>query len=250
MRTNNSACSEMHRGIFAVVKPVGITSAAVTNRIKAVLEREALERSPDAARRRDVRRIKVGHGGTLDKGASGVLVIGLGEDCKKLSHFLGSDKHYDCIGKLGVATDTYDSSGKIVREATWDHVTEAHLSQALKERFSGNIVQTPPVYSAIKHRGNRSSDLARRGIVFAPSAREVTVYSARLVKFQSPYFEMSIHCSSGTYIRSIVHDLGEFVGSVACVSELCRTKQGQFSLNHALPETQWTYSNIRRLVDQ
>ena len=234
----------MQGGIFAVVKPVGITSAKVTNRIKAVLREVARKRSPEVAGER----IKVGHGGTLDSEASGVLVIGVGEGCKQLESFLSCDKCYECVGKLGEATDTFDSDGSLVEAAPWDHVTESDLSEALRERFSGTISQTPPVYSAIKHEGKRLSDLARKGVVFSPAPREVTVHSIGLMKFQPPYFKISIHCSSGTYVRSIVHDLGQSVGSAAYVSELCRTRQGQFTLSDALPESEWTYDSICRLV--
>ena len=240
----------MMRGIFAVAKPVGITSAKVTNIIKAVLVKEALTTDPDAGKRRGSSKIKVGHGGTLDKGASGVLVIAVGEDCKRLSAFLGSDKYYECVGKLGEATDTLDMDGEVVQETAWKHVSASGLSEALRTKFTGKISQTPPVYSALKHKGKRSSDLARKGIVFAPAVREVTVYSARLMGFQPPYFTISVHCSSGTYIRSIVHDLGQSVGSAAHVSKLCRTKQGPFDLSQALSESEWTYSKICRLIEK
>ena len=240
----------MKRGIFAVAKPVGITSAQITNRIKAVLLKEALRATPEAGKRRSFPKIKVGHGGTLDRGASGVLVIGVGEDCRRLSAFLGSDKHYECSGKLGEATDTFDMDGKVVQETEWKHITATDLSDSLGAKFTGKISQTPPVYSALKHKGKRSSDLARKGVVIAPPQREVTVYSAKVIEFQPPYFTVSVHCSSGTYIRSIVHDLGQSVGSSAHVSKLCRTKQGPFGLSQALPEREWTYGNICRVIEE
>lgn len=130
-----------------MVKPAGITSATATNRIKAVLLKEAIKALPEAGRKRNSPRIKVGHGGTLDKGASGVLVIGVGEDCKRLSALLGSDKCYECVGKLGEATDTWDMDGRLVEEAQWEHVTAANLSETLRDRLSGEISQTPPLYS-------------------------------------------------------------------------------------------------------
>ena len=240
----------MQRGLFAVAKPAGVTSAAVTNRIKAVLLQEARKNSPDAASGRHSPKIKVGHGGTLDKGASGVLVIGVGRDCKRLADFLASDKCYECVGRLGEARDTLDMDGSVVEMAPWDHVTQKALSEALVQRFTGTILQSPPVYSAIKHKGSRSSDLARRGILFVPSPREVTVHSATLVKFQPPFFEISIHCTSGTYIRSIVHELGKYVGSAAYVTELRRTRQGQFELRHALPESKWNFSEICKAAER
>ena len=232
-----------------MVKPAGITSATVTNRIKAILLKQAIKVLPEAGRKRNPR-VKVGHGGTLDKGASGVLVIGVGEDCKRLSAFLGSDKCYECVGKLGEATDTWDMDGRLIEEAQWEHVTAADLSETLRDRLSGKISQALPLYSALKHKGKRSSDLARKGIIFSPAQREVTVYSTSLMEFHPPYFKISVHCSSGTYIRSIVHDLGQSVGSAAYVSELCRTKQGPFTLDHALPESEWSYSNICKAIEK
>lgn len=232
----------MNRGLFAVVKPVGITSAAVTNRIKTVLTRKNKLGSPP--------RVKVGHGGTLDKAASGVLVIAVGQDCKKLETFLKCDKYYECVGKLGEATDSYDLSGRIVETADWKHIEEPDMSKMLGDHFCGEIVQVPPSYSAIKYGGKRASDLAREGIAFNLSPRKVTVHSITLIEFQPPFFKLRIHCSSGTYIRTIIHDLGKHLGSAAYVRELCRMRQGLFTLNHALPEENWTFDDIQRSIEK
>lgn len=233
----------MQRGVFAVVKPVGITSAGVTNRIKTII-REKTRKSEQG-----FHKLKVGHGGTLDKGASGVLVVAIGEDCKKLATFLKSDKYYECVGKLGEARDSYDMDGRIVQESDWKHIALSDVSKVISDHFCGEITQTPPIYSALKYGGKRASDLARKGIVFTPTPRKVTVHSITLLEFQPPFFKTAVHCSSGTYIRSIVHDLGQHLGSAAYVRELCRTKQGPFTLNHALAEKDWTFDNIFRAIE-
>ena len=233
------------RGIFAVVKPVGITSAGVTSRIKALLVEEARKSDP-VARKLEV---KVGHGGTLDRGATGVLVVAIGEDCKKLSTLLNScDKCYECVGKLGEATDTWDKDGRVIKRAAWEHIKESQISRILTDYFTGEIFQTPPIYSALKYRGKRLSDWAEEGIIVTPKARKITIHSIRLISFQPPFFKITVSCSSGTYIRGIVHELGRNLESAAHVTELCRTKQGSFSLNNALAEHDWTFNNINRLI--
>lgn len=226
------------RGIFAVVKPVGLTSAAVTIRIKTVLTN------------RTGFPVKVGHGGTLDKSARGVLVIGLGKDCKKLTKAIGEDKSYECTGELGTATDSYDAEGKVVHWASWQHVRRSDLEKVLTTHFSGVITQTPPTYSALKWKGKRLSDLARRGVLIAAKPRQVTIHSISLLDFQPPLFTISVTSSSGTYIRSIVHDIGQRLASAAYVKALCRTRQGSFTLEHALEEKEWTYENIQDAIER
>lgn len=236
----------MKRGIFAVVKPVGITSAAVINRIKTVLLDEAGKSGP-----RTNIQLKVGHGGTLDRAASGVLVVAIGNDCKQLCKFLTSDKSYECVGKLGEATDTWDMDidSTVVQKAPWKHIQQAHISDVLQNHFLGEIYQIPPKYSALKLNGRRASDLAREGIDFTLQPRRITVHSIQLIKFQPPYFTLTVHCTSGTYIRSIVHELGQHLGSTACVNKLCRTRQGVFTLNHALHLQDWTYEKIKNSIE-
>ena len=240
----------MQRGMFAVVKPAGITSAGVINKIKTVLRKGVQKSGANVAGKQGSPRIKVGHGGTLDKRATGVFVIGLGEDCKKLDTFLRSDKCYECVGELGKATDSYDMDGTVVQEASWNHVAPSDMTDALASHFCGEISQTPPTFSALKYRGKRSSDLARKGIIITHQPRLVTVYSITLTYCQLPLFKLAVHCSSGTYIRSIVHDLGQRLGSAAHVRELCRTRQGPLSLDSALSEKDWTFENIQRSIEK
>ncbi|XP_066949035.1 pseudouridylate synthase TRUB1-like isoform X4 [Macrobrachium rosenbergii] len=139
-------------GIFPVLKPHGITSAQLLNVIKEKLAEELSSGHKSA--------MKMGHGGTLDSTATGIIVVGIGNDCKRLKVFLNSEKSYFVRGQLGIATDTYNETGQILMERRYDHVTENMLQERLKD-FEGRIKQTPPVYSALKKDGKRYSDLVR-----------------------------------------------------------------------------------------
>ena len=263
------------RGIFAVFKPSGVRSSQVVARIKAVLLQQTRHEKKKVPQRnapgtasssslhvtattnhhRDVTsgaaelKLKVGHGGTLDSSAEGVLVIGVGQDCKKLSGFLKGDKCYVATGQLGKSTDTCDAGGTVTEQKPYEHVQRMNLECTLKS-FRGEIFQTPPVYSALKHRGVRFSDLARAGVLIEPQPRRITIHSISLEDFQPPYFKISVSCASGTYIRSLIQDIGLQLGTVACVTQLTRTKQGIFTLRDALPERRWTVDDIQMAIDE
>ena len=222
MRANFELSLPMIRGVFSVYKPRGLTSADVTNRVKKIL----LE---GVAKGNTRRTLKVGHGGTLDRSAEGVLVIGIGEDCKRLATFLTGDKWYETTGEFGKATDTYDSEGMVTSCKPFNHITSQDLEVILRS-FEGQILQTPPRYSALKKNGRRLSDLTRQGMIVDIEPRQVVIHSITLQSLLLPYFTLSVHCSSGTYIRSLVHEVGMKAGSVAHVEKLCRMRQGVFSL--------------------
>lgn len=277
----------IQRGLFAVYKPAGITSSVVTQKLKRILlsqtedqsahwrngkerkRREILEGyKPDIvvpnknSRRRQPKGcndLKVGHGGTLDRFAEGVLVIGLGEDCKRLGSFQTSvGKTYDVVGCLGVLTDTLDPEGTVTEKKEWEHITEDDLRKSL-ESFRGLITQSPPLYSALKLRGRRFSDYARQAaktgvpLAIKPPLRQVNILCLSLLDFSPPYFHILVSCSSGTYIRSLVRDIAEKAGTVAYVKHLCRTSQGPFTLEQALREEQnvgWSLGGIRTAIEQ
>ena len=246
------------RGLFAVFKPSGITSAETVSRIKQVLlqswkvtspseaEAEPKSTEPDSESRAK-KRLKVGHGGTLDMLAEGVLVIGVGEDCKKLTGYLKGSKTYEAIGELGKITDTLDSGGVVTAEKPFGHIRKADVENILQQ-FIGEISQTPPCYSALKQNGTRLSDLARWGIPVSPPPRQVCIYSLSLLDFRPPHFKITADCSSGTYIRSLIRDIGQKLDSEAHMTYLCRTQQGPFSLDDALREREWTIGSILRAV--
>ncbi|XP_036919724.1 probable tRNA pseudouridine synthase 1 isoform X1 [Sturnira hondurensis] len=231
-------------GVFAVHKPKGPTSAELLNRLKEKLLAEAGMPSSEWTKRKK-QTLKIGHGGTLDSAARGVLVVGIGRGTKMLTSMLSGSKRYVAIGELGKATDTLDSTGKVTEEKPYDKITQEDI-EGILQKFTGNIMQVPPLYSALKKDGQRLSTLMKRGeAVEAKPARPVTVYSLSLQRFQPPFFTLDVECGGGFYIRSLVSDIGKELSSCANVLELTRTKQGPFTLEeHALPEDRWTIDDI------
>ena len=200
--------------------------------------------------------MKVGHGGTLDKPAEGVLVVGVGEDCKKLSTFLHDvDKGYTVTGKLGSATSTLDSSGEVTEEKPWENITREDLEKVLLD-FQGEICQVPPLFSALKVNGKRLSDHARKAGAHGvecevqPQPRMVNVHSIILTSFTPPCFTIEVLCGSGTYMRSLVRDIGAKLGTVAHMEHLCRTRHGPFSLEDALCQSKWTLDEIEAAIEK
>lgn len=171
---------------------------------------------------------KVGHTGSLDPLATGVLPLCLGEATKFSQYLLDSDKRYVAKLRLGVATDSGDADGKIVAERAVVDVTRAHLEAALNS-FRGDFEQVPSMFSAVKHQGKPLYKLARQGIAVERQARPVTVYANDIMDFQGHEVTLSIHCSKGTYVRNIAHDLGEALGCGAHVCELRRTGAGPYT---------------------
>ncbi|KAI3365331.1 hypothetical protein L3Q82_010430, partial [Scortum barcoo] len=233
-------------GLFAIYKKQGPTSADVLNSLKEALLREAGVANPNP-RKRKKQSLKMGHGGTLDSTAHGVLVVGVGNGTKMLSTMLAGSKKYVAVGELGKATDTLDASGSVVLEKDFGHITRLDIEDKLKS-FTGDIMQVPPLYSALKKDGQRLSVLLKKGHkVEAKPPRPVTVYNLTLQEFKPPLFTLDIECGGGFYVRSLVDDLGKALSSCAHVKELTRTKQGQFTLEeHALHEEQWTLEHILR----
>uniref|UniRef100_A0A1A7X000 Pseudouridylate synthase TRUB1 n=2 Tax=Iconisemion striatum TaxID=60296 RepID=A0A1A7X000_9TELE len=231
-------------GLFAIYKKQGPTSADVLNAFKEALYREAGVQCTNP-RKRKKQCLKMGHGGTLDSSASGVLVVGVGNGTKMLSTMLSGSKKYIAVGELGKATDTLDASGTVILEKDFDHITSEKMEEKLKF-FTGDIMQVPPLYSALKKDGQRLSVLLKKGLsVEAKPARPVTVYSLTLQEFKPPLFTLDIECGGGFYVRSLVDDLGKALSSCAHVKELIRTKQGQFTLqDHVLHEEQWTLEHV------
>ncbi|XP_007520031.2 pseudouridylate synthase TRUB1 isoform X1 [Erinaceus europaeus] len=236
-------------GVFAVHKPKGPTSAELLNRLKEKLLAEAGMPSPEWTKRKK-QTLKIGHGGTLDSAARGVLVIGIGRGTKMLTSMLSGSKRYIATGELGKATDTLDSTGKVTEEKPYDKITQEDIESIL-QKFTGNIMQVPPLYSALKKDGQRLSTLMKRGAtVEAKPARPVTVYSLSLQNFQPPFFTLDVECGGGFYIRSLVSDIGKELSSCASVLELTRTRQGPFTLEeHALPEDKWTIDAIAQSLE-
>lgn len=203
--------------------------------------------------RMDPNRVKVGHGGTLDPDATGVLVIGLGDGCKSMKEYLAGDKVYLAEGTLGYATDTYDESGQRTAEAPCDHVTESDFSNALSA-FIGDIEQVPPMYSALKVKGKKLYELAFEGKTVERKARPVTCYDIELIEFDQPNFTIRVRCGGGFYIRSLIYDIGRKLDTYAVMTDLRRTKQGQFELDSYLtlmqPQEKWGLELIMQKLAQ
>ena len=196
-----------------VDKPGGITSSRVVELIRRKLK------------------VKTGHTGTLDPIATGLLIILTGRRTKDASLFLMLDKAYEVRAILGVETDTFDREGKILRQSSAE-VTEEELKKVLGE-FHGDIWQVPPSFSAKKVEGRKAYELARKGVSVEVPPKKVSIYSLELKQFQFPYFTLTCDVSSGFYVRSLVHDIGEKLGVGASVVEVRRTRVGPYHVERA-----------------
>lgn len=206
-------------GFVVMDKPEGVTSFKAA----APLRRLFNER-------------KVGHTGTLDPMATGVLPVALGKAARFIDYLPDSDKAYLARFRCGVTTDTLDITGTVLTE-TDAHVTETDVL-ALLPRFTGEIEQVPPMYSAISVNGQRLYDLARKGIEVERQSRKITVYSLELLGEIDGEFEIAVRCSKGTYIRSLIADIGEALGCGAVMTALRRTRSNGFAIEDALTPEQ------------
>jgi tRNA pseudouridine55 synthase len=202
-------------GILNINKPLGQTSHDVVNTI-----------------RRLARGARVGHAGTLDPLATGVLVVCMGRAVRVTEYLTDHDKTYRVRVRLGIETDTYDATGTIVAQHAVT-VTRTQVEDALAS-FVGKSTQLPPAYSAIKQDGVRLYKLARRGIEPERTPRPIEIYSITLREIALPDVEFDVHCSKGTYIRTLAHDLGARLGCGACVTALTRLASGHLALDDAI----------------
>lgn len=203
-------------GLLLIDKPLGTTSFDVVKRVREVANISG-----------------VGHTGTLDPQASGLLPIVVGK-CTKLARFLSLEmKAYDFEMQLGVETETGDVEGEVVRESRWEHVTRGDLVGAA-DAFIGKIEQVPPLYSAVKIDGRRAYELAREGVDFELEARPVFVDCLEVTDFDPPRVRLHTRCGSGTYVRALVRDLAGAVGSCAYTTAIRRTAVGEFDVEEAV----------------
>ncbi len=176
---------------------------------------------------------KIGHAGTLDPNASGILLACLGKATKIAKFLTEYDKEYEAVIKLGVTTDTYDQEGKIIQIENDLKISEVEVRRAV-ESFKGEIWQTPPLYSAIKQKGKKLYQYARAGKQVERKKRKVIIKDVRVLEIKLPYVKLKVSCSKGTYIRSLANDIGERLGCGAHLFSLCRTRIGPFELKDAL----------------
>ena len=197
-------------GIILLDKPMGLSSNQALGRVKYLL----------AAR-------KAGHTGSLDPLATGILPLCFGQATKVSGWLLAADKHYLAVARLGVETATGDLEGEVLRQLPVPELSDADVEAAC-EGLRGRIQQVPPMYSALKHKGERLYDLARRGVEVDRPARAVTIHSLLVERLGPERLRLEVHCSKGTYIRTLVQDLGRALGCGATVAELRRTGHGAF----------------------
>lgn len=203
--------------IFVVDKPYEWTSTDVVRKIKFQL------------RRRGFRNIKVGHAGTLDPLATGILIVCVGKATKMVEKLQAEEKEYVTEMILGATTPSFDMEHPVDATYPVDHITRESVERALGE-LCGERLQTPPVYSAKKIDGRRAYEYAREGTEAAMRQALVNIYEMELLEYDMPRIKVRIRCSKGTYIRSIARELGEKLSSGAYLSSLCRTRSGGFTL--------------------
>ncbi len=180
-----------------------------------------------------IKRIKVGHAGTLDPLASGLLIICIGKQTKKISEYQNQSKTYTGKFKLGETTPSYDGETEVNEVFNYDHIKEIDL-KSISQKFIGKIMQKPPIFSAIKKDGKRMYEYARENKKIEIQEREIEIHEFNIINFSTPYVEFEIKCSKGTYIRSIANDFGKALNSGSYLFELRRINIGDFSVLNAL----------------
>lgn len=188
---------------------------------------------------------KVGHSGTLDPAATGVLVVCLGRATRLVEYLVGRPKTYLGVVKLGETTDSYDGDGTIIQTKPVPENLPVDSLEPVLNQFRGDILQIPPMVSAIKKDGKKLYELARKGITFEREPRPVSIYKLDLLSLNLPEIELRIQCSAGTYIRSIAHDIGELLECGGHLKSLRREGVGEFNASGAVPLDQLTSENIR-----
>ena len=197
-------------GVINIFKNKGMSSFDVVRKVRKVANEK-----------------KVGHTGTLDPEACGVLPVCLGKGTKIIDYIMKAEKSYTVKFKLGIKTTTYDLEGEVIEAKDWSHVKEDEVLKVI-DSFKGDIMQIPPMYSALKKDGVRLYDLARQGIEVEREARKITIYVIKDIEISLPYISMNVTCSKGTYIRSLCFDIGEKLETGATMVDLKRTQTSVF----------------------
>ena len=214
----------MISGILIINKPAGPTSHDIVDKIRKITKVK-----------------KVGHAGPLDPFAKGVLIILMGRATKSQQDFINMRKTYTATIFLGATSNTYDKTGKIITLES-SLIKHSAVKKTIKQ-FVGEIEQTPPAFSAVKIKGKKAYELARKGIKPKLKPRKIKIYKIKLLKYNWPYLEIKIKCSKGTYIRSLANDIGKNLGCGAYLKELTRNKIGKFNLKKAINPNKITKDN-------
>ena len=216
----------MYNGIINIYKEAGYTSHDVVAKLRGILKQK-----------------KIGHTGTLDPEATGVLPVCLGKGTKVCDLLTDKDKVYETIMRLGVVTDTQDMTGKVLKTSPVQ--ADREQIEAVLNQFRGEYDQIPPMYSALKVQGKKLYELAREGKTVERKPRTVYFREISILEMKLPLVRISVTCSKGTYIRTLCHDIGQKLGCGGCMEELLRTRSGQFALADSL-----TLDQIQTLTDQ
>ncbi|NLK23627.1 MAG: tRNA pseudouridine(55) synthase TruB [Clostridiales bacterium] len=217
-------------GVINIYKEEGLTSFDVCKEIRKISGEK-----------------KIGHTGTLDPKATGVLPICLGKATKIIDYIMNDNKSYFTEFKLGINTDTYDLEGKLIEEFDISTITEEDVEKAVLS-FCKEYMQVPPMYSALKKNGVRLYDLARQGIEVEREGRRVVIYNIENIKINLPYVSMDVTCSKGTYIRSLCFDIGQKLNVGATVTKLERTRTSSFYKENSIKLSELTKENIHNYL--
>ena len=217
-------------GILNIFKPKGMSSFDVVRVVKKVAKTG-----------------KVGHTGTLDPEATGVLPVCIGRATKIIDYIMDSEKVYEVTFKLGIRTTTYDLEGEILEERDSSNLKNEDILDVVKG-FIGEYSQVPPMYSALKQNGVRLYELARKGIEVEREGRLIKIYNIEDIKINNPYVSMKVTCSKGTYIRSLCYDIGEKLDVFATMTDLNRAKTSVFSQENSISINDLTEENIENYI--
>ncbi|HKJ32869.1 MAG TPA: tRNA pseudouridine(55) synthase TruB [Balneolales bacterium] len=204
-------------GIFLIDKPKRWSSFKVVRKLRKFIDLK-----------------KIGHAGTLDPMATGLLVLCVGKATKSIQFIQNKEKEYMADILFGATTPSYDAETEIEKTAPTDHITLNTIKETLSKEFNGSIEQIPPMYSAVKHKGKRLYKLARKGQTVERKKRVVTIYDTEIMNFYNPELKLRVVCSKGTYVRSLAYDLGEKLKSHAYLTALRRTRTGSYKIEQAL----------------
>lgn len=217
----------MIHGVLNVYKEKGYTSHDVVAKLRGIVGQK-----------------KIGHTGTLDPDATGVLPVCLGKATKLCDMLTDKDKTYETVLLLGQVTDTQDISGSVLERKTTDHLTEEQVKGVIEE-FVGGYEQIPPMYSALKVNGKKLYELARQGIEIERKARQVQIYEIHIKEMNLPRVKMEVTCSKGTYIRTLCHDIGQKLQCGGCMEELIRTRVSSFDI-----EDSFSLEQVKQFQDE
>lgn len=222
--------------VFLLDKPLDWTSFQAVNKMKYKLKREF-----------DLpKKFKIGHAGTLDPRATGLLIVCCGKFTKKIPEIQDAPKEYWTEIKIGVQTESYDTEKPEILQQDISHISDDQIREAL-EKFVGEIEQKPPVYSAIKIDGQRAYNLARAGEEVEMKSRKTTIFYLQDIKIELPLVSFTVGCSKGTYIRSLAHDIGQELGVGAYLTQLRRTKIGDYAIENATSDfldSEYRFENL------